>query len=366
MTEPKIVVSRLRARLEAIAEAADARSQAHPASGPLAPVRRAWVRLSHNDGLERLLPVGLCLLLAAAAFVSTLPSAPPTTAAPRLTTVTAMVGGAAPDMRFGNGDGPLAPDVNDIYLGDGSIPNSLQNPGVGTDAKSQLRTYAVQAGDTFNEIAGNFGLAPSTLYWSNKSKIPDPASLRVGQQLVILPMDGLLVTIGAKDTLDTLAAKYKVTVQDIVDTNNLPEATVVLGQTLIIPGASGGPVPKPKTSSGGGSVRVGSWIWPVAGTNYISQYFWSGHHAIDIAASRGTAVVAAVGGTVVKVGYNGYLGGGNVGGSTRFQGALGVVRDVRMSNYYFADILNEAQVFRVGVIIGVALSLILLGVLIWL
>jgi hypothetical protein len=37
-----------------------------------------------------------------------------------------------------------------------------------------------------------------------------------------------------------------------------------------------------------------------------------------------------------------------------------------MSNYYFADILNEAQVFRVGVTIGVLLSFILLGGLIWL
>jgi len=43
-----------------------------------------------------------------------------------------------------------------------------------------------------------------------------------------------------------------------------------------------------------------------------------------------------------------------------------VVREVRMSNYYFADILNETQVFRAGVTIGVLLSLILLGVLIWL
>jgi hypothetical protein len=62
-----------------------------------------------------------------------------------------------------------------------------------------------------------------------------------------------------------------------------------------------------------------------------------------------------------------YLGGGNVGGSsTRFQAPMGVVGDVRMSNYYFADILNEAQVFRAGVTAGVLLSVILLGVLIWL
>jgi ech hydrogenase subunit A len=58
-----------------------------------------------------------------------------------------------------------------------------------------------------------------------------------------------------------------------------------------------------------------------------------------------------------------YLGGGNVGGSTRFQGSLGVVRDVQMSNYYFADILNEAQVFRAGVGTGLALAVILFAVL---
>jgi murein DD-endopeptidase MepM/ murein hydrolase activator NlpD len=336
LTEVEIVVSRIRNRLKSIEEAAKAYSRANPAAHPIAPVRRAWARLSRNDGLERLIPVGLCVLLAAAALVSTLPVVPPASAAPRLANVTAMnvtaaVAGATPDARYGSGDGPLAPDVNDLYLGDGSIPNSLQNPGVAMDAKTQLRTYAVQAGDTFNEISGQFGLAPSTLYWANKSKVQDPAALRVGQQLVVLPMDGLLVTIGAKDSLDSLVAKYKVTVQDIVDANNLPEATVVVGQTLIIPGASGGPIPRAKApsvvsttvvsttvvsttvgSSTVGSTRSGSWFWPVGGRNYISQYFWSGHHAIDIAAGYGTAVVAAASGTVVKVGNNGYTGGGNV------------------------------------------------------
>jgi len=325
LTQPQIVVSRFRARLESIAGAVNARSQAHPAAGPFAPVRRGWARLSRNDGLERLIPVGLCVLLAAAAFVSTLPVVSPESVAPRPANVTDMnvtaaVGGAAPDARYGNGDGPLAPDVNDVYLGDGSIPNSLQNPGVALDAKTQLQTYAVHSGDNFNGIAGQFGLAPSTLYWANRSKVPDPSSLHVGQQLVILPMDGLLVTIGAKDSLDSLAAKYKVTVQDIVDANNLPEATVVLGQTLIIPGASGGPVPRAKissgggstTSSGGGSTRSGSWVWPVNGHNFISQYFWSGHHAVDIAAGYGTSVVAAASGTVVFAGNRGYTGGGIV------------------------------------------------------
>jgi murein DD-endopeptidase MepM/ murein hydrolase activator NlpD len=50
----------------------------------------------------------------------------------------------------------------------------------------------------------------------------------------------------------------------------------------------------------------------VGGTNYISQYFWSGHHAVDIAASYGTPVIAAVSGTVVMAGWRSYTGGGNV------------------------------------------------------
>ncbi len=190
----------------------------------------------------------------------------------------------------------------------------MQNPGVGTDATSMLLTYTVQQGDTLGKIAGSFGLATSTVYWANKAQLPDPASLRPGQKLLIPPMDGLLVKVGAKDTLDTLAAKYKVSAQDIVDANNLPEAVLVLGQTVIIPGASGGAMPAPKSgsSSGGGSYSGGSFRWPVSGYNYISQYFWSGHHAIDIAASYGTPVVAAAGGTVVLAGWRSYTGGGNV------------------------------------------------------
>jgi len=48
-------------------------------------------------------------------------------------------------------------------------------------------------------------------------------------------MDGLIVTVTGKDTLASLAAKWKVPVQDIVDANNLPEPTVVLGEVLILP-----------------------------------------------------------------------------------------------------------------------------------
>jgi murein DD-endopeptidase MepM/ murein hydrolase activator NlpD len=52
----------------------------------------------------------------------------------------------------------------------------------------------------------------------------------------------------------------------------------------------------------------GSLSWPVPG-GYISQYFWSGHKALDIAHSYGSAVVAADAGTVTSAGWMNNGGG---------------------------------------------------------
>jgi murein DD-endopeptidase MepM/ murein hydrolase activator NlpD len=306
-------VSRILDRLAHTPVAASDRTGASPQTDTIDSLRKAVALLIRRDGVARLVPVGVCALLVLAALVSSMPEVSSASAAVRPSSQPQSVAVAAEDVpqaRFGLGDGPLATDASDLYLGDGSIVNTLQNPGVGIDAKTLLRTYTVKAGDTLNLIAGRYDLATSTLYWANKANLPDPASIRIGQELLIPPMDGLLVQVGAKDTLDSLAAKYTVSSQDIVDANNLPDTKLTLGQTLIIPGASGGPMPAAK--AGTRAPSSGGWVWPVSGSNYISQYFWSGHHAIDIAASQGTSVVAAVSGTVVRVGWNGYTGGGNV------------------------------------------------------
>jgi murein DD-endopeptidase MepM/ murein hydrolase activator NlpD len=205
--------------------------------------------------------------------------------------------------------------VTDLYFGDGSIQNVLQNRAAGSDARTLLSPYTVKAGDTLAKIAGSFSLASTTIYWINRASIPDPNKLHVGQILQIPPMDGLIVKVGPKDSLETLAKRYGIDPQDIIDTNNLPEASVVLGESVLIPGASGGPIPKPKTPVkpvGGKSLPAGRWPWPLKGDYYVSQYYWSGHHAIDIATSYGSPVYAAAGGIVVYAGWRSTVGGGNV------------------------------------------------------
>ena len=284
---------------------------AHDISGTAASLGQAASRWVRQLGAERILPVGVCALLVVAALLSSSPGVSAVASSPT-PTATPKPAIAAPVIQFGRGDGQLAGSYADVYLGDGSVPNTLQNPAVGTDARALLKMYTVKAGDTLRGIAAYFGLAVATVYWANKSQISNPASLRIGQQLYILPMDGLVIKMTNKISLASLSKKFNVTVQDIVDTNNLPDTNPPVGMLIIVPGATGGAMPK--SSSGLGSKknpRVGSWIWPVAGNNYISQYYWAGHHAVDIAAHMGTPVVAATAGTVVYAGWSND-GGGNV------------------------------------------------------
>jgi len=287
------------------------RSEARDAVAPIISLHRTAGRWARQKGLDRLVPVGVCALLVLAAVVSAAPAASPASAAPR-PTATAKTVVVAPVEQYGPGDGPVAANYNDVYLGDASVPNTLQNPNSGTDARTLLQQYKVKAGDTLRGIAAKFGLATSTVYWANRKQIPNTSMLQIGQRLWILPMDGLVIQMTSKITLASLAAKYNVTVQDIVDTNNLPDTNPAPGVLVIVPGANVGPVPKGSNGLGPKrNPRVGSWVWPVNGDNYVSQYFWSGHRAVDIAARMGTPVVAATAGTVVYAGWSSG-GGGNV------------------------------------------------------
>jgi murein DD-endopeptidase MepM/ murein hydrolase activator NlpD len=179
-------------------------------------------------------------------------------------------------------------------------------------------TYTVQAGDTVESIAERFGLDPSTIAWSNPAVEEAPDLLRIGQELVILPIDGVYHTVEEEDTLEEIAEEYEVEVQAITacEYNPLeaPRFALQTGMNLIVPGGEKPYVERVVTTYGGPVPEnvqgTGLFDWPV-GTGYISQGYWGAHRAIDIAAPTGTAIRASDGGYVsfagwTDVGY-GYL-----------------------------------------------------------
>jgi murein DD-endopeptidase MepM/ murein hydrolase activator NlpD len=71
------------------------------------------------------------------------------------------------------------------------------------------------------------------------------------------------------------------------------------------------PTATPKPRAAPQSVAVvsnGTLLWPVPGA-VITQYFWSGHLAVDLAVSAGSPVLAAASGTVVWAGWRTNGGG---------------------------------------------------------
>jgi len=174
----------------------------------------------------------------------------------------------------------------------------------------QVRTsvivYTVQGGDTPLAIAERFGLKGTSLLWANPALADNPDFLQIGQKLNILPVDGAYHTVARGDTIESIAKYYKVDVSAITGYpgNNLAEGDALqMGQQLIVPGgvkpyvpqrvvATAASVPAPQDAK----VGSGALAWPMSGS--ISQRYWEGHAAIDIAAKSGTPIVAADAGYV--------------------------------------------------------------------
>jgi murein DD-endopeptidase MepM/ murein hydrolase activator NlpD len=206
------------------------------------------------------------------------------------------------------------------YLADGTLLKPIAVTTAVADGAGTLRTYRVRSGDTLTGIARHFGVTMMTVWWANHLKSKD--ALHVGQELVVPPVDGTVRVIKAGETLAKIAADGNIAAADIVAFNGLTDTTLVVGQTLMLPGAHGAPIPTPKpvARSGGGSYSGsasvsaptsyggGAFAWPVPG-GYISQYFHYGHPALDIAAPYGSPVLSAASGTVTFAGWRDNGGG---------------------------------------------------------
>jgi murein DD-endopeptidase MepM/ murein hydrolase activator NlpD len=203
--------------------------------------------------------------------------------------------------------------------------------------RQEVVKYVVQPGDTVFGIAEKFGLKPQTILWANYYTLLDnPHSLRPGQELNILPVDGTYYQWQEGDGLNGVARFFGVKPEDIINfpANHLDPNTIgdyahpniKPGTWLVIPGGRrefvswSAPIGVTRQNPAiaralgpgacgpvnGGAVGFGTFIWP-ANKHYLSGYDYSpetNHYGIDIAGNQGEAVYASDAGVIVYAGWN--------------------------------------------------------------
>jgi len=155
-----------------------------------------------------------------------------------------------------------------------------------------------------------YGVGAETLMWANNME-QNPDLLRLGQKLIILPLNGVYHTVGAKDTLESIAKKYKTNVADIIayEPNRLDPKNPVIqaGQKLVVPGGRK-PVVVKQVKVYSGQCRQAQPKAPGASSGRRRDISRKGikplHRAIDIAGRVGLPVKASDAGYVVESGWS--------------------------------------------------------------
>jgi murein DD-endopeptidase MepM/ murein hydrolase activator NlpD len=199
------------------------------------------------------------------------------------------------------------------------LPLILNSSAGDLDANPDSFTYTVQPDDTLWSLAIEFSRDLDTMSCATTPTGRDADELLPGQTITVPALDDLCYTVTPYDTLPGIAAKHKLSVQEIVAVPwngfTSPPYSIKARQRILLPGARAEAKPRPERSSVSFATDAmsktsypdwpygdGHFIWPVTG--WISQGYRPGHWAIDIATPLGTPVKAVDRGKVIKAGWN--------------------------------------------------------------
>lgn len=132
---------------------------------------------------------------------------------------------------------------------------------------STSNVYVVQRGDSLYSIANKFGVTVNELKSANNLT---SNLLSIGQTLIIPrttpeetpPGDYVVYTVQSGDTLYKIANQYGVSVNEIIEFNQLPTTVLSVNQQLLIP--TGGGTPSTPGTNVTYTVKAGDSLWKIA------------------------------------------------------------------------------------------------------
>jgi LysM repeat protein len=112
----------------------------------------------------------------------------------------------------------------------GSIPFGAERP-------LEPFVYRVRPGDNLTDIAWKLGIDVDTIVNNNPS-LANANRIRIGEELLVLPISGMLYQVKDGDTLAIIAERFQAEAGPILEFNSLADASAITaGMDLILPGA---------------------------------------------------------------------------------------------------------------------------------
>lgn len=203
-----------------------------------------------------------------------------------------------PKKAMGGGDITVVDDS--AFISDSGPSGTIADIESG-DHQGKVSLYVARPGDTVAQVAKMFGVTTETILWAND--LPRGTSLREGQYLVILPIDGVQHTVSKGDTLRSIANKYKGDIEEILEFNNMTaDQKLSVGDVIIIPNGKEVAVPTSGSTSRARTIASypsysGYYTHPVPAGHKTQGIH--GYNGVDYGAPVGTPVYAAAEGTVI-------------------------------------------------------------------
>ena len=192
--------------------------------------------------------------------------------------------------------------------GDSSLSAELPDSQIEESRMMPLyyKAYAVRQGDMVGTIASAYGVSQDAIISLNKLR--NTRTLQIGQVLKIPSIDGIPYTVKEGDTPESIADKYKISLEKLARINTFTDNSVAPASVIFLPDAkldwatlqeiNGDLFRKPLHSS----------FYITSGYGWRDNPFATGqrsfHNGIDMAAPQGTPVYAALNGKVVSTGYS--------------------------------------------------------------
>ena len=164
--------------------------------------------------------------------------------------------------------------------------------------------HTVMQGETLSAISEKYNISVTTILLANDL---NNSKIYPGQELLILPINGILHMVDKGETIDALAKNYSAKKDEIISYNNLSaDGSIFIGDIIVIPNGTMSRQVAPTIATTQNDTNVSSSYFIVPTKGIITQRshyaYTSGgvayYTAVDIANSIGTPIVAAASGTV--------------------------------------------------------------------